>query len=797
MPENTGFDEVQAGILRIVARPKYKPQKPKAFLRELGLAPEDKTIVRRAIKRLVNAGLLEYGSEHLVKPGPAIPESLSRLLAGDTDSAAPDQEEKPTKLRKLRKKLDPEAEARAEKYKHVPKERFVIGTFRRAASGIGFVRPKATERNGELQPDIYIAAHLTQDAASGDTVSVEVFQEKRTKEKRKTERGKRARSQQYEEKQFGPRGRVVEIIERVSNRFVGTYFEDGDWGYVQVDGNLFNRPIPVGDPSATESKPGDKIVVEMVQYPSHIRDGEAVIVEVLGPHGVPGLDTLLIMRQYELPEHFSEDTLQAARNEVHAFFKEMPDDADDLKVPKSRYDATEETVVTIDPVDARDFDDAISLTKLSNGHWRLGVHIADVSYFVKPGSPIDREARSRATSVYLPDRVIPMLPEVISNSLASLQPGKVRLTKSVYMEFTPDGIRTHTEIHKSAIRSNRRFNYGEVEKFLQNGPEENCDLEPKVVELLGMMRELAAVLIKRRRDRGAIELEMPEVRIDLDEDGKVAGAHLAENGESNRIIEAFMLAANDAVAEYLYELGIPFLHRVHELPSLRKLKTFADFVRSLNIADLDPKTLLENRYEIQKVLDLVKGTREEQAVQLCMLRSMQRAVYSPEDEGHYALASECYCHFTSPIRRYPDLSVHRTLDKLLGGENPKADVTQLVMLGEHCSARERRAEEAERELVKLKMIDYMSNRLGERMEAVVTGIESFGIFVQGVEIPAEGLIRIENLGDDFYRYDRTTQSLTGARHKNRIRLGDRMTVEVVRADPDERVIDFRRVKSEE
>lgn len=781
----SSFEELQAGILRIVTRTNYRPQKPKAFLRDLGLDLDDKPDLKRTIRKMINSGELEYGPSHLLKPGPNIPESILRNSEKE-ESETPAPPRKKTKPDRTEK----------EKYVHQPKERYVNGTFRRAASGIGFVRPKLLDRNGEPQADIFIAAHLTMDAATGDTVSVELLPERRAKEKRKKrDRGDKRRSQdQYDEKPFGPRGRIVEIIERISNRFVGTYFEDGDWGYVQIDGNLFSQPIEVGDPSATESKPGDKIVVEMVQYPSHYRPGEAVIVEVLGPHGVPGLDTLLIMRQYELPEHFAEDTLQNAREEAHTFFRNMPEMGDDFAVPSDRYDATGETTITIDPIDARDFDDAISLSKMSNGNWRLGVHIADVSHFVKKGSALDREARSRGTSVYLPDRVIPMIPEVISNSLASLQPDKVRLTKSVYMEITPEGIRCHTEVYRSAIRSDRRFNYGEVEKFIQEGPENYKDWGEPVIRLLTNMRELARILIDRRRERGAVELEMPEVKIDLDDDGKVTGAHIAEHGESNRIIEAFMLAANDAVAEYLSTRGIPFLRRIHKLPSLRKLKFFADFIRSLNIADLDANTLLESRFEIQKLLNMVKGTKEEGAVQLCMLRSMQRAIYSPEDEGHYALASDCYCHFTSPIRRYPDLTVHRTLDELLTGGKPKPDFTQLVILGEHCSARERRAEEAERELVKLKMIDYMSQRLGTVMEAVVTGIESFGFFVQGIEVPAEGLIRIETLNDDFYRYDKTTQSLRGPRNKNRIRLGDRMKVECVRADPDERVIDFRRVQ---
>ncbi len=755
-------------ILDIVSRPNYKPQKPKKFLEQLGLGSDDKKLLKTLILELIADGKLAYGASHLVFP----PTPTSQ---GDAERVAA----LPSQPREFGKP-------------------YVVGRFQRKPSGIGFVRPR---RFGDEElHDIFIPAHLTRDAASGDTVAVEIFSEyerERNDYGKSTRRGKGKKFQREEESDRGPRGRVVEIIERASNRFVGTFFIDGGFAYVKVDGSLFKEPLHVGDAASTSAQPDDKVVVEMINFPTPHNDGEAVIVEVLGPHGVPGLDTLLILREYNLPENFGDATLRAARDEVHEFFRTLPDDADSA-CPKDRYDATAETTITIDPVDARDFDDAVSLTKLENGNWLLGVHIADVTHFVRPGSPIDKEAMDRATSVYLPDRVIPMLPEVLSNSLASLQPGKLRFTKSVYMEFTKEGVRTHTDIYKSAIRSDCRTNYDEVQAFLNNRLDNRKNppkhWTPPVVKLVGDMHELAMILRQKRFQRGSLEMNMPEVKVDLDNDGSVVGAHVYPYGESNQIIEEFMLAANEAVAAFLHAKDVPFIRRVHMPPSLRKLRSFADFVRSLEIADLDADEMLESRFVIQKLLDHVKGTQNELAVNFSLLRSMQKAIYSPDTEGHYALASGCYTHFTSPIRRYPDLSVHRLLDKILGGETPKPELRELVLLGEHCSEREQRAEEAERQLVKLKLIDYMSKHIGDKMEAVITGVEMFGVFVMGVEIPAEGLIRLEALTDDIYRFDRNLKILTGNREGSTLRIGDRLIVEVVRADIDSRQIDFRMVK---
>jgi ribonuclease R len=534
----------------------------------------------------------------------------------------------------------------------------------------------------------------------------------------------------------------------------------------------------------------------MVRFPSHVRDGEGVIVEVLGPRGEPGVDTMSIIYEFNLPGEFADDALDEARKQSEKF---------DESVARGRRDATDQTIVTIDPVDARDFDDAISLVRTDKGHWLLGVHIADVSHFVQPKTPLDREAHDRATSVYLPDRVIPMLPEIISNNLASLQPHKVRYAITAMIEFTEEGARVATDVFKSAIKSRRRFTYEEVDEFLvakklsPSQPDAGKtprkskqasvfrDLTPEVDALLVRMHELAMILRGRRFTRGALELSMPEMKIDLDKDGRVSGAHLEKNTESHQIIEEFMLAANEAVAELLEDAGLLFLRRVHGSPDPRKMRSLTEFVKELGFKVEN----LENRFELQKLLDAVKGDSREYAVNYAVLRSMQRAVYSPEDDGHHALASDCYCHFTSPIRRYPDLTIHRLVDQLNRGKKPVQRMDEQLVLGDHCSEREQRAADAERVLNKVKLLNYMADKIGMELEGIITGVENFGLFITGIEIPAEGFVHISALTDDFYRYDRAGHVIAGFRSGHSYRLGDTVRVAVAAVDIDARELDFR------
>ena len=646
----------------------------------------------------------------------------------------------------------------------------VVGTFRRNFAGYGFVRPKGTRPTAGREDDIFIPAAKTKDAATGDIVRV------RTSRRRTSSGGSRIS------------GEIQQIVERGTKQFVGTYFERSNTGLVQIDGTEFSEPVVVGDPGAKNAQPDDKVVVELVRYPTAHRHGEGVITEVLGKHGEPGVDTRTILRQFALPDGFSDDVLQAARDEAELF---QPVDEDgQVNVSDGRRDLTEMTVITIDPADARDFDDAISLEKMENGHFLLGVHIADVSHFVKPKSVLDREARDRATSVYLPDRVIPMLPEVISNHLASLQPDQVRYTKTAFIEFTEEGARVATKFCSGAIQSKRRFSYEEVDDYLENPLAWRRKLTPEVYQLLKRMHQLAMILRRRRYERGSLELSLPEVKIKLDRDGQVSGARRVEHTESHQIIEEFMLAANEAVAERLSDDQIAFLRRVHESPDPKKSETLTEFVQELGISCES----LQNRFEIQKVLKEVADAPLEQAVNYAVLRSMQKAVYSPQEAGHYALAAKDYCHFTSPIRRYPDLTIHRLMDTIIRGKTPVTDADQLMNQGEHCSQREQRAEAAERELIKLKLLNYFAKRIGETMEVVITGVEEFGVFAQGLEIPAEGLIHIDSLPTDDYHYDGSVHALLGHREENSFRLGDLLKVRVINVDLDRRELDYEVVE---
>ncbi len=731
-------------ILSHVNNANYRPVKPKVIAKKLGLAGDDVSRLKRSIKQLVKERKIAYGPNHLilaVKEEP--PTVVQRTTMPKPEPSTKSPEKKLTK---------PPKEKPEKSSKHV------VGTFRRAQGGFGFVRPEGTSAGEGRDADIYIAANYAGDAASGDTVRIRLS-------------SKRGRMGKVE-------GRIIDVVERANNQFVGSYLVEGGMGLVQIDGKVFTNPIYVGDPGAKGAQADDKVVIEMVRFPSQVRDGEGVIIQILGQRGEPGVDTLSIIHEFDLPGEFSDATIENSHKEAERF---------DESISSRRKDLTDETVITIDPATARDFDDAISLERTEEGHWLLGVHIADVSHFVRPRSALDREARDRATSVYLPDRVIPMLPEVISNNLASLQPDKVRYAMTARIEFSPAGQRIETHVFKSAIKSCRRFAYEEVDQYLADRSAWKRKLKAPVHRLLGQMHELAMMLRGRRMKRGSLELSMPELTIDLNPDGQVTGAHLEENTESHQIIEEFMLAANEAVAEMLHDNSLLFLRRVHGSPDPRKLKALNEFVKELGLKSES----LESRFALQDLLAAVEGDSRQHAVNYAVLRSMQRAVYSPEEEGHYALASDCYCHFTSPIRRYPDLTIHRLIDAINRGRPPKQDLGELFSEGDHCSEREQRATAAERELKKVKLLSFFEDKVGTKLNGIVTGVESFGLFVAGTEIPAEGFVHISSLSDDHYKFDRTGHVIAGFRSGNTFRLGDMVQVEVAAVDVERRQLDFR------
>ncbi|MDB4458498.1 ribonuclease R [bacterium] len=712
--------QVEKLILELVLSDNYQPLKPKAIAKKLKLLDEERE-VKRTIKRLIKKGRLAYGPKHLVIRGKQKPQAANNRST--------------------------KTEAR---------EKEITGRFRKNSGGFGFVTPEnsvATDRSD----DIFIPKSKTSDASDRDIVKIRIS---KSREKSRTRVS----------------GQIIDVVQRHTHRFVGTYRITGSMGFVDVDGGVFESGILVGDAGAKNCKVDDKVVIEIANFPSINQPGEGVISEVLGDRGSPGVDTLSIIRQYDLPDDFPESVLEEARSQAEEFNESIG----------NRTDFTKTTVITIDPKTARDFDDAISLEKLDNGHWQLGVHIADVSHFVPLNSELDTEAFQRATSIYLPDRVIPMLPEVISNNLASLQPNRVRYCMTALIEFTPDGIPIQTELHRGAIESDHRFTYEEIDDYLADDEPWKQKLPNEVFELVRNMHTLAMTLRRRRMKAGAINLILPEVKIDLDEDGKVVGAHTVDNTESHQVIEEFMLAGNEAVAQKMADKKLFYMRRVHPHPSEQKLNQLTEFVQQLGIQCES----LKSRFEVKRVIEESENLPEQHAIHYAVLRSMQKAVYSPEEIGHYALNSENYCHFTSPIRRYPDLIIHRMVGDIIDGKKPDANFERLAMLGNHCSDLEKRATEAERDLIKLKLLNFMAGKIGHTMSAVITGVESFGIFAQGIEIPAEGMIPVDKLPPDTYQYDRNIRTLAGFREGNEYRLGDKIEVRVTKVDPDARNLEF-------
>ncbi len=639
----------------------------------------------------------------------------------------------------------------------------VTGIFRKAAAGFGFVRPNPDE--GHKFNEVYIPEESVRDATTGDVVLVRL----------------RPSRKQHER---GPKGDIVQVLERATRQFVGTYFTRDGLFYVRVDGTVFSHSVVVGDPTAKGAKPNDKVVIEMLRFPTADDRGEAVITEVLGAHGKPGVDTLSVIRALGLPDAFAEDALEEAR-QVAARFKD--------EIPEGREDFTNWLTITIDPVDARDFDDAICLlVDPKTKHWQLGVHIADVSHFAPPGSAVDREARKRGTSVYLPQHVIPMFPEIISNGLASLQQGKMRYVKSAIMDLTPTGQKTHVHFANGVIKTRRRFSYEEVSAIIAVEEGREPDMPPPAIDedvrtMLLQMRDLSKILHKRRVKRGSLELQMPEIQLEYDTNGRVSGAHFRKHDISHQMVEEFMLAANEAVASHLDDKDLYFLRRVHPAPEPTKLQKFGEFARILGYKI---KTATD-RFTLQRILQQSADKPEMHAVHYALLRSLKQATYSPVKEDHYALASENYCHFTSPIRRYPDLTVHRLLDHLIKRGRASSNFDELMALGEHCSKTERRAENAERELVKHKLLVYMSERLGTDLEAVITGVADYGFYAQAATLPVEGMVHISTLPDDYYYFDEMSHTLLGQRTKRAFRLGDKVEVTVVRVDLQRRQLDFR------
>ncbi|UCE60122.1 MAG: ribonuclease R [Phycisphaerales bacterium] len=623
----------------------------------------------------------------------------------------------------------------------------VVGTYRANPRGFGFIIPDAPNAHG----DLYVPGRKTLGAITGDRVCAKV-----------KKRGKRGGKMLYE-------GEIVEVLSRGRSQFVGELHHQFSRWFVVPDGNTLHMPIVVSDPGAKKAKPGDQVVVEIIQYPDGRKEARGVIVKVLGKRGHPGVDTLSIIEQYGLPGEFAGKVLEEARASAGSY--------EPRRAAKEREDLRHLTIVTIDPADARDFDDAISICKNADGTTELGVHIADVASFVVEGMQLDSEARERATSVYLPDKVIPMLPEVLSNGVCSLQERQLRLTKSVFITYDKRGKVKRTRFANTMIKSTKRLTYDQVTKILGG---KTGRTSAKVVALLKEMEKLAKLIRQRRLGEGMLVLDLPEVELVFDDDGAVADAVPADTSFSHTIIEMFMVEANEAVARLLVDQDVPNLRRIHDEPGAIAGDNLRRFLGALGL-DLPKKV---DRSALQALLNRVGSKGEAFAVNFAVLRSMQQAEYSPALIGHYALASEHYCHFTSPIRRYPDLTVHRLLDSYIAGvfDDRESMCEQVpteedaAALGRHCSANERRAEAAERELRLVLVLRFLDKHLGEEFGGIVTGVANVGVFVQLDRFLIEGLLRFDNLLDDWWEVDSSRGAVIGQRSGHQIRVGDRLQV---------------------
>jgi ribonuclease R len=654
------------------------------------------------------------------------------------------------------------------------KVHLVVGRLRCSPRGYGTVEPVK-----EGQAEVYIEEEDMGQAMHGDLVVARLpmgmsrLQRIRSGEPARRRGRKRASS-----------GQIVNVLEHVNETVIGTYQRTRRLGFVAPDNSCLFRDVYVAEEDSAGARPGQKVIVKLTQWPSRHLAPEGIVVEVLGEEGDPWVDTVSLVYQYQLPSKFSPEV----EEETGAMPQEVSKEEH-----KGRLDLRDKLIITIDPEDAKDFDDAVSLER-ERGHLKLGVHVADVSHYVRLGSFIDREGFKRGTSVYFPGEVIPMLPEPLSAGICSLKEGEDRLAKSVFLLYSQEGKLLSSEIGYSVIRVTKRLTYKEASKILSGEAEAASRVSKGVRDLLFQMAELAQKLWARRVENGALELDLPEVSVKLDETGRVAGVEKVERDVSHKLIEEFMLAANEAVARFTHEKDLPYFSRVHPEPEEVEMRDFAEFVKDLEQVKIDPF----KRKHIQNLLKRVAGRPEAYQVNLALLRSLKKAKYSYKREPHYALAMDYYTHFTSPIRRYPDLLVHRMLDHyLLEGKKP-GEVREsyesysggLADWAEHCSFTERRAEEAEREIIKLKLLRYLEDRVGEVMEGVVTGVEEFGLFVQLKELLLDGLVHVRNLADDFYKLDKKRMAMVGVRRGRMFRVGQELRVKIDRIDFFKREVDF-------
>ncbi|GKU83300.1 ribonuclease R [Niallia sp. NCCP-28] len=647
---------------------------------------------------------------------------------------------------------------RSNRYGLPEKMNLVRGKLAGHAKGFAFVIP---EEQG--MDDVFIPPNEVNTAMNGDIVLARVTSES---------------SGQRRE------GTIVRIIERGIQQIVGTYSESKHFGFVIPDDKKIATDVFIPKGSTKGAIEGHKVVVKLTAYPEGRKNAEGAVVKILGHKNDPGVDILSVIHKHGLPLAFPEEVLDQAN--------QTPEVIDEKEI-ENRRDLRNETIVTIDGADAKDLDDAVTVTKLDNGNYKLGVHIADVSYYVTESSPIDVEAEDRGTSVYLVDRVIPMIPHRLSNGICSLNPKVDRLTLSCEMEISSTGEVVSHEIFQSVIKTTERMTYSDVKSILQDKDEELINKYKNLVPMFELMGELAEILRKKRMTRGAIDFDFKESKVLVDENGKPEDVVLRERSVAERLIEEFMLIANETVAEHFHWMQVPFIYRIHENPKEEKLRRFFEFITNFGYVVKGTANEVHPR-ALQEIIEAVQGTPEEMVISTVMLRSMQQAKYNPDSLGHFGLSTEFYTHFTSPIRRYPDLIVHRLIRTYLIEGDISAPTqekwnSKLTDIAEHSSNMERRSVEAERETDELKKSEYMLDKIGEEYDGIISSVTNFGMFVE-LTNTIEGLVHVSYMTDDYYRYDERHFAMIGERTGKVFRIGDEITVRVVSVNKDERAIDF-------
>ena len=636
------------------------------------------------------------------------------------------------------------------------------GIYRKHSKGFGFVKIESDE------DEIYISKDNSLNALNGDRVLIEIVEEKNKLKKAE--------------------GRIVKILKHEKNTVVGIFQNNKNFGFVVPDDKNFGTDIFISKKNFGKARNNHKVLVQITKYPQKGKKAEGKIIEVLGNVNEAGVDMLSLIKENNLPARFPEQVVQEAikcGNKI---------DETDIK---NRVDLRGQNIFTIDGEDAKDLDDAVRVIKLENGNYKLDVHIADVSYYVKPNSLLDQEALIRGTSIYMLARVIPMLPRELSNGICSLNAGEDRFTLSCSMEINEKGDVISTEIYKAVINVTERMSYTDVQKILDNSDEEVVNKYKKYIKDFKLMEELALILKNKRLDKGYLNLEIPESKIELDIDGRVVNIKKYETSFANEIIEQFMLTANEQIAEKFYWLDAPFIYRVHEKPDYEKVQELNKFLINFGLMI---KANKDNIYpkEFAKILDQVKGKEEEKVVSNLVLRTLKIARYEEINEGHFGIASKYYCHFTSPIRRYPDLFIHRVISKYLE-ENYDVDEKFILEYKEQAKDRAKRASEREKIATKverdseaLKKAEFMENKIGEEYNGIISSVTSFGVFVE-LDNTVEGLIRFDDLGNEYFVYDEEKKRLIGEKTNKIYKIGDKVRIRVKDANKLLRTVDFELV----